>query len=299
MTFKSLNENILTVSESGIVIGNQIGKAEVLVTHESSNKTAIVYVNVVPENKVAVPEVLVSNNHVSSLKADGTVWTWGNNTNGELGIGDFNTKATPVQVVGLENIIDIAVGYHDTLAVKSDGTVWSFGANSNGQLGNHSSKTSNIPVQVLDEDGNPLTNIVKVASNPNNYRSFAIDKDGNVWRWGRSYGSYASKVDELEQIIDISLSYAVNYKGEVIKLSNLSKLDLENITRVSEGNGFALFLSLDGKGYGIGNNSYGQLGNGTSTTVSKPTAIVNSDGSDVLTGIKELTAGNNFAIGRS
>ena len=70
-----------------------------------------------------------------ALKADGTVWTWGNNSDGQLGIGDNVSKTYPIKVMEIENAIDVSVGYYDTVVVKKDGTVWSWGYNGYGQLG--------------------------------------------------------------------------------------------------------------------------------------------------------------------
>ena len=83
------------------------------------------------------------------LKADGTVWTWGWNSFGQLGDGTFTDRSTPVQVVGLSNVIAIAARDYHTLAIKSDGSVWAWGSGGNGELGNNKTANSNIPVQVV------------------------------------------------------------------------------------------------------------------------------------------------------
>ncbi|RYE88517.1 MAG: chromosome condensation regulator RCC1 [Myxococcales bacterium] len=70
-------------------------------------------------------------------KADGTVWAWGNNAYGDLGQGtvDSTAHATPVQVPGLTDIVDVSAGRDHVLALRADGTVWAWGLNKNGQLG--------------------------------------------------------------------------------------------------------------------------------------------------------------------
>ncbi|HHT9106839.1 MAG TPA: RCC1 domain-containing protein [Candidatus Wujingus californicus] len=73
--------------------------------------------------------------HSLALKSDGTVWTWGSNSQGQLGDGTDDMRTTPVQVNGLSDVIAIAGGADHTLAMKSDGTVWAWGSNGNGQLG--------------------------------------------------------------------------------------------------------------------------------------------------------------------
>jgi len=93
--------------------------------------------------------------HTAALKSDGTVWTWGcNNSTGhaagnfELGDGTNIERHSPVQVVGLSNVIAIAARDYHNYAIKSDGTVWAWGWNINGQLGDNTTVDRNIPVQI-------------------------------------------------------------------------------------------------------------------------------------------------------
>ncbi len=67
--------------------------------------------------------------HSIALKSDGTVWTWGDNEYGQLGLGDgtYTDKYTPAQVNDLSGVTAIAGGEPQTLALKSDGTVWESG----------------------------------------------------------------------------------------------------------------------------------------------------------------------------
>lgn len=75
--------------------------------------------------------------HSCALKADGSVWCWGKNTDGQLGLGTTSaTESSPQQVLdlGTDNAQISAGGYH-TCVRRTDGTVWCWGANSFGQLG--------------------------------------------------------------------------------------------------------------------------------------------------------------------
>jgi len=74
------------------------------------------------------------NNHFVALKADGTVWTWGRNAEGQLGLGDNKNKVEATKT-NMKNVIDIAAGVQHTIVLKSDGTVWTTGYNNYGQLG--------------------------------------------------------------------------------------------------------------------------------------------------------------------
>ena len=96
-----------------------------------------------------------SASHSLVLKSDGTVWAWGCNTDGQLGIGTTTDSASPVQVKGpggtgfLDGVAAIAAGDGHSLAVKSDGSVWAWGDNGIYQLGDGTFTSSSTPVHVL------------------------------------------------------------------------------------------------------------------------------------------------------
>ena len=81
------------------------------------------------------PQIVAAVQHGLALKSDGTVWTWGSNTFGELGDGTFTIRPSPVLVSGLSCVTAIAASGSHGLAVRCDGTVWAWGANHVGQLG--------------------------------------------------------------------------------------------------------------------------------------------------------------------
>ena len=83
----------------------------------------------------------------AAIKTDGTLWTWGLNTNGQLGTNDTNTRTTPVTTfAGGTNWKQVACGNGLTAAIKIDGTLWIWGQNTNGQLGNNTVTQRNTPV---------------------------------------------------------------------------------------------------------------------------------------------------------
>ena len=97
-----------------------------------------------------VVSVSAGDSFTAVLKSDGTVWTWGYNTFGQLGNGGFIDNPTPAQVPGLSNVILMAARDYHMLVTKSDGTVWAWGSGKNGELGNNDNTTDrNKPIQVL------------------------------------------------------------------------------------------------------------------------------------------------------
>ncbi len=91
-----------------------------------------------------------------ALKEDGTVWSWGPNDFGQLGVGDTVERVAPVQVSGLSGVEKIAAGYFHGLAMKDDNTVWSWGKNEYGQLGIDSTTQQLTPQIIIAVSRIPL-----------------------------------------------------------------------------------------------------------------------------------------------
>ncbi len=95
--------------------------------------------------------VAAGGSHSVALKSDGTVWVWGSNSDGQLGLGTIGGSdvTSPEQVPGLDGVTAVAAGMYYTLALEDDGTVWAWGSNSDGQIGNSSVSSTASPVLVL------------------------------------------------------------------------------------------------------------------------------------------------------
>ena len=283
--------------------GNKIGRT--LVVAKSEDGDLNIWVNVVDKEDAKVSAKVENGNRFSvALKSNGTVWTWGNNPNGQLGIGTTISYNEPVQVETQEEIIDISVGENHTLILGKSGKVYSFGYNSQGQLGTGNSTTYKAPVEI------DLTNIAKVVAVGNT--SYAIDKEGKVYAWGEGYNKLPESLQIEENVVDIGKNYYLTDDGIVRKISNNQELLLslneynpseppviedEKIMQISEGNNFILMLSESGKVYSQGTNTYGQLGDGTINPRqnSISTAVKVSEG-NMLQNVQEVSAGNNYAI---
>ena len=123
-----------------------------------------------------------------SIKTEGTLWTWGNNTAGQLGInvrGLFNIRCTPVTTfAGGTNWKQVSCGgnfvVNFSAAIKTDGTLWTWGSQVDGQLGTNDSNIKCTPVTTFAGG----TNWKQVSCG--GYHISSIKTDGTLWTWGKN-----------------------------------------------------------------------------------------------------------------
>lgn len=119
--------------------------------------------------------------HTVASKADGTVWAWGYNGNGQLGGGTVGATVTaPVKLAGLADAVGASAGGYHSLSTQRDGTVRAWGYNGNGRLGDGTTTEKNAPVLVSG-----LTNVIEVVAG--DAHNLALKADGTVWAWGYNF----------------------------------------------------------------------------------------------------------------
>ncbi|ARF18102.1 Ig-like domain-containing protein [Sporosarcina ureae] len=169
------------------------------------------YFSPIPE-KIAgldnVAAVAAGKDHSVALKKDGTVWAWGRNTYGQLGLGDSaNENVIPKQVTGLSNIIEIAAGDDHTLALKQDRTsLLAWGRNVTGQIGDGGYENKLTPFLVKG-----VSNIRSVAAGDNH--TIIVKDDGTVWQWGRNTSGILTSQTAPIQIQGMSDAVAIGGGG--------------------------------------------------------------------------------------
>lgn len=181
--------------------------------------------------------------HSLAARADGTVWAWGFNGNGQLGDGSTTDHTQPTQVPGLANVVMVAAGNRFSLAMKSDGTVWAWGANDAGQLGDGTTTESHVPVKVqLDGSAYAIAagDAHAVALTPSPGASF-----GQGFLWGHNQHGQQARGTTTDVRIPLAT-------GGVLK-------------QITAGGDHSLMLYFDGTVFAAGNNESGQLGDGTTT----------------------------------
>ena len=176
--------------------------------------------------------------HFLALDANGVLWTWGSDSNGQLGIGAVLGSSIPVEISGLSNIVQVSAGYSHSLAVDQDGKVWGWGRNSQGVLGDGTQVSRSAPVV--------LTGIAEVkAAVAGGMHSLALKHDGSVWAWGANYGG------QLGNGTYGSSTTPIQVPG------------LDGVSGISASNDHNLVVKQDGTVWSWGQNNLGQLGLGT------------------------------------
>ncbi|MGH3944688.1 MAG: VWA domain-containing protein, partial [Pseudonocardiaceae bacterium] len=237
-----------------------------------------------------ITEVANGEHHSLALDADGRVWAWGKNSEGQLGTGDKERKDRPVQVAGLGKITAIAAGWNFSLALDEDGTVWAWGHGWCGVLGNgKDEKDSSTPARVRAVgDVGPLKHVAAIAAGYPH--CLALLNDGTVAAWGsdvEGQGGYSQggRVHPTPQKV-----HAVGSKNEDGK-------ELTDVIALAAGWYHSLALLADGTVAAWGLNDYGQLGDGTNTKQPTPVKVIDpTDKTKELSGVRSIAAGWRHSI---
>ncbi|OJT18893.1 hypothetical protein BO221_38790 [Archangium sp. Cb G35] len=181
--------------------------------------------------------------HSLAVKPDGTVWAWGANSSGQLGDGTVTSRTKPVRATGLTAMKAVAAGYQHSLALGTDGKVFAWGANNSGQLG----EATTTPRRLIPTEVTGIAQGVDLAAGL--YHSMVLRADGTVWTWGaNSYGQLGNGTTANQ-----------------VTPSQVGGLPSVGVTAVAAGAYHSLALDVDGRVWTWGSNSYGQLGDGTTT----------------------------------
>jgi alpha-tubulin suppressor-like RCC1 family protein len=181
---------------------------------------------------------------------NGGVWCWGQNQNGQLGNNSTVDSMVPVQVVGLGSGVQaIGAGYSHTCALVNGG-VQCWGNGTSGQLGNNLGTNSLVPVQVQT-----LGAGVQAIAVGGNHACAIVN--GGAWCWGWNvYG----------QVGNNSATMNIKIPVQVAGLAG-------NVLAIAAGGGHSCALVAGGTFQCWGQNTSGQLGNGSVTSSKVPVAV--------------------------
>lgn len=214
--------------------------------------------------------------HSAMILQDGSLYLWGDNTYGQLGPGGSDYIDSPRRIDLPARAVAVSLGSDHTLILTEGGSVYALGRNTFGQLGNGSTLPADEPVKV---DGLPPVQAIAAGS----WHSLALGQDGSVWGWGDN--SAWQLGDTQGEAIKDATGNTIGYRH-----TKPLKIVLNGAAAVAAGAQFSLYLRHDGQLFSWGDNSRGQLGDGTIQTRSRPTAVAG------LTNVRQVSAGYQHVL---
>ena len=166
---------------------------------------------------------------------------------------------------GAQTVTKIAAGGNHSLFLKSDGSLWAMGYNGYGELGDGSFNNTNRPKQII------ASNVTTIAGG--DYHSLYLKDDGSLWVMGdNSYGQLGDDIYSPNPFFGLGISTPT---PEMIVASNA--------TAIAGGTGDSLFLKNDGSLWGMGWNTFGELGIGSDIWTNHPVPILASNVAAIAT----------------
>jgi len=265
-------------------------------------------------------QVSAGGEHSLGVRQNGTAWAWGLNNSGRLGDNTDTSRSSPVSVVGgFTDWCQVSAGYTPSLGVRQNGTAWAWGPNSGGQLGDNSTVSKSSPVSVVGG----FTDWCQLSAG--SYHSLGIRQGGTAWAWGCNAqgrlgdnttvnkSSPVSVVGGFTDWCQVSAGqshslgvrqegtiWAWGYNGEgrlgnntvTVRSSPVSVVGgFTNWCQVSAGGRQSLGLRQDGTAWAWGSNTWGQIGDNTTTNRSSPVTVVGG-----FTDWSQVSSGYRFSL---
>ena len=199
--------------------------------------------------------------HAGAIKTDGTLWVWGNNNDGTLGLNDKTQRSSPIQLPGTWSTV--SASYESFLGQKTDGTLWTWGFNDSGSALGHNQSGYPASVSSPKQVGTDTTWAPGGVMAKEN--GMVAKTDGSLWTWGKnSYG-----------ILGINVAYSPSNKGRSspVQIPGTTwNSGAGKIAMVEYGN-IASVIKTDGTLWAWGSNQNGALGQNNKTPHSSPVQI--------------------------
>ena len=233
--------------------------------------------------------------HTMAIKADGSLWAWGDNSDGQIGSGESaRWRDIPIKI--MNSVVSVSAGVSHTLAIKNDGSLWAWGDKSYGrQLDDGTPRSYIRPGEIMDS-----VESVSVGYN----HTMVIKADGSLWAWGINYTGTLGDGTRLDRYTPVKImdsvasvsagsfhtiaikadgslwAWGYNFHGELGDGTNTLRDTpikiMDSVVSVSAGNRHTMAIKTDGSLWAWGLNDYSQLGDGTTTNRYTPVKIMDS-----------------------
>jgi len=190
----------------------------------------------------------------------GQLWAWGHNTWGQLGDGSTTNQSTPVRAA-LPPGIDIDqffAGQTSAYLLDSTGVLWAWGWNQSGQLGDGTTTQRETAVPVDLTALEPAAKLELFAAG--NYSAYLFDSTGVLWAWGSNSNGQLGDGTTTQRETAVAVDLSALSAGVTIE-------------QIAAGTFSTYILDSDGRVWAWGQNSQGQLGDGTNTERHSPVEV--------------------------
>ena len=225
------------------------------------------------ETSTKFKEISANEDHKLAIDTLGNIWAWGTNEYAQLGDGTTTSSVNPKKITSNTKFNKISAGFLYSLAIDETGNLWAWGNNSIGQLGDGTTTKVTKPKQVTTDK--KFVNVqAGHGSIDTEICNLALDENGKIWSWGKNtYGQLGN-------------AQASIYSTEMLLLNTIS-----HYTKIDTG-AYSHNLAIDKEGnlWAWGDNTYGQLGDRTTTNSDIPKQIM------VGTKFKEIAAGEFYSL---
>lgn len=210
--------------------------------------------------------------HSLALKANGELYSWGDNGSGQLGDGTTASSFSPLLVTtDVISWVGIEPGGEFAVARRSNGTLWAWGDNAKGQLGDNTLASHSAPAAVG-------TAVNWVAAATGWSHSMALQADGTLWAWGENTSGQLGDGTTTNRQVPTRITATSNWAA------------------VAAGDFHTLALQADGTLWAWGNNASGQLGDGTTINRTLPVQIVTGNPGNFDSHWVAIAAGGSHSL---
>ena len=302
-TIDSPSAGVLVSNEDGTYTytapENFIGQTSIHYTIEDAQtiSASVILIKITDQQFGQVVKMKSSLNgcsHSMALYDDQSLYAWGCNASGQLGLGDNVSQTSPQLIRDFDGVVDFALGSNFSVALKEDGTVWVWG-NNNGATpkviaslaGVQAIAAENSTLHALKSDGTVwsayyynlsyfsqvtgVNTITAISAGANHL--LALDENGQMWAEGQnSYGMLGNGTESSSN-------------GVFVPVSKIS-----DVSSIHAGSNQSFAINNAGQVYAWGENGSYQLGDGTSTKRNVPVLI------EGITNAVSIEAGNNHTL---
>jgi len=206
-------------------------------------------------------QVSMGANHCSAVKTDGTLWVWGRNIYGQLGLGDVIDRSSPVQVGSDTDWKNVVCSDNSTFAIKTDNSTYFFGGDQFGASAQNAALQSrSSPIQI---SGKQFATIQSDDQAQN-----AVATNGTLWSWGSdNSGILGLNTNGIHRSSPVQVGALTNWSTDFAKNAMNSQAGLSDAFAV---------LNTNDEVYVFGRGINGQLGTGDTANKSSPVQLAGS-----------------------